>query len=72
MPVSCDAQDLVNGAACFYCKSPNLDNVEIYLLCVVANGGVVPPPPGGVILGNPDEDWGFGDPGGDFVFGVPD
>ena len=22
----------------------------------------MPPPPGGMMLGNPDEDWGFGDP----------
>lgn len=69
MPISCTAQDLVTAAGCFICK-PNIDAIEIYLLCAVAGGAV--PPTDGIILGNPDEDWGFGDPGGDFVFGVPE
>ncbi len=71
MPISCQIQDLVTASACFYCKAPNLDNVEIYLLCVVANGGIVPPPPGGIMLGDPDADFAFGDPNSGVVFGSP-
>ena len=70
MPVSCDAQDLVTAARCFYCIGENIDNVEIYLLCVVANGGV-PPPMGGTELGNPDTGVVFGDPNTGVIFGVP-
>ena len=70
MATPCTAQELVTAASCFHCKTDGLEAVEIYLLCVVANGGVPPPMPG-IVLGNPDEDWMFGDPNSGIIFGVP-
>ena len=69
MPVSCTAQDLVTAARCFLLQNRSLDAIEIYLLCAVAGGEV--PPTDQIMLGNPDEDWVFGDPNAGIIFGIP-
>jgi hypothetical protein len=68
MALACTPQDLVTAANCFYCQYPNLDSIEILLLCIMAGGT---PPQEGTVFGNPEEEFVFGNPDADFVFGVP-
>lgn len=66
--MACDPQTLVNSASCFVCQEPNLDSIQIYLMCIMAGGT---PPVSDIAFGNPDEGFQFGNPDADFVFGVP-
>ena len=66
--ISCDPQDLVTASSCLLCQQPNLNNIDIYLLCIIAGGT---PPVSGIVFGNPDTDIQFGDPTTGDNFGVP-
>lgn len=56
MPIPCTPQDLVTGASCYYCKVPDLESIEIALLCAMAGGTPFPPSyPCDVLLGEDGE-----------------
>lgn len=77
-----EVSDLLYAARCYRCipesfrRNPNgtaigaiAGSVAIYEGLAWANGGE--PPQVGFTLGNPDENWSFGDPGTGEAFGAP-
>lgn len=62
-------QELAEAARCFCFPRYVWDPIEIYQLITIANGGVAPQ--AGIELGNPDENWAFGDPTTGVTLGAP-
>lgn len=61
--MNCEPTELATAATCLCFDDRTKDSVDILLLALIAGCDL------DILLGNPDEDWVFGDPNTGVVFG---